>query len=143
MAALRSALDTRTTLGFARLAGIGGSLLALAGLALTLLFWVLVSTDDAVPTRMETALTMHALLAPVSLLGVLLSSRSLFLATLVLLAAFVGSFVLGFGWYLVLLPSPLALIGVGGLLYGVSAVMMIVAGIMRRSPGGAVREGRS
>ena len=118
-------------------------MLTQAGLALTLLFWVLVPTGDAVPARMETALTMDALLAPVSLVGVLLSLRSLFLATPVLLSAFVGSLVLGFGWYLVLLPSPLALIGVGGLLYGVSAVMMIVAGITRRSRGGAVREGRS
>ncbi len=117
-------------------------MLTLAGLALTLLFWVLFSTGDAVPARMETALRTDALLAPVSLLGVLLSLRSLFLATPVLLSASVGSLVLGFGWYLVLLPSPLALIGVGGLLYGVSAVMMIVAG-MRRSRGGAVREGRS
>ncbi len=143
MTALRSALDTRTTLGFARLAGLTGAALTLTGLALTLLLWALVPTGDTVPARLERALTLDVLLVPLALLGVILSLRWPLLAAPVLLAASVGAFVFGFGWYLILLPSPLAIIGVGGLLYGVAAVAMIFAGITRRSRGGTAREGRS
>ena len=143
MTALRSALDTRTTLGFARLAGLTGAALTLTGLALTLLLWALVPTGDTVPARLERALTLDILLVPLALLGVILSLRWPLLAAPVLLAASVGAFVFGFGWYLVLLPSPLAIIGVGGLLYGVAAAAMILAGITRRSRDGTAREGRS
>ena len=103
----------------------------------------LVPTGDAVPARRERALTTDALLVLPALFGVPVSSRWLLLAAPVLLFAFVGSFSLGYGWYLVLRPSPLATIGFGGFLHGVSAVMMIVAGVARSSRGGEVREGRS
>ena len=143
MAALRAALNSRTEPGRARLVALAGASLTLAGLALTLLVRVLVPTGDTVPVRLEKALTTDALLALLALFGVLVSLRWLLLAAPVLLLASVGSVVLGYGWYFVLLPSPLAMIGVGGLLYGVSAVMMTVAGAAESSRGGAVREGRS
>lgn len=141
LAALRSALDTRTTSGLARLIGLGGTALTLAGLALTLLVWALVDIGGAVPERMERALTTDALLALLALFGILISVRRPLLASPVLLLAFAGSFAPGFGWYFVLAPSPLAMPGAGGLLYGAAAVIVVVAGIARR---GAVREeGRS
>ena len=142
MAALRSALDTGTTSGFARLAGLSGALLTLVGLALTLLFWKLVPTGDSVSSRLERALELDVLLVPLALLGVLLSLRWPLLAAPILLSAFVSAFVFGFGWYFVLLPSPLAMIGAGGLLYGVAAVLMVVASIRQTPRDGAGPEER-
>ncbi len=142
MIALRSALDAQTTPGFARLAGLTGAALTLAGLALTLLLWTLVPTGDTVPARLERALTLDVLMVPLALLGIILSLRWPLLAAPVLLSASVGAFVFGFGWYLIFLPSPLAIIGVGGFLYGVAAVLMVVAGIMRSPRDGARLEGR-
>ena len=139
MAALRAALDSRTKPGRARLVALAGASLTLVGLTLTLL----VPAGDTVPVRLQKALMTDALLALLALFCVLVSLRWLLLAAPVLLLASVGSVVFGYGWYFVLLPSPLAMIGVGGLLYGVCAVVMTVAGAARSSRGGAVREGRS
>ena len=142
MTALRSALDARTTPGFVRLAGLAGAALTLVGLALTLLLWMLVPFGGTVPARLERALTLDVLLVPLALLGVILSLRWPLLAAPVLLSASVGALVFGFGWYLILLPSPLAIIGVGGLLYGVAAVLMVVADIMRSPHDSARLESR-
>jgi hypothetical protein len=58
------------------------------------------------------------------------------LSALILLGAFVGSFVAGLGWYLLFLPL-LVLVGFGGILYLVAAVMMVHAALARASRRGA------
>ena len=49
-----------------------------------------------------------------------------------------GSFFLGYGWYLALGAAPLGLVGIGGLLYLPAAVVMIreaFAGLSRNDTG--------
>lgn len=77
-----------------------------------------------------------ALMALLALLGTLVPLR--FLSALVLLVAFAVSFVAGQGWYFMLTPSPLALAGIGTVLYLISAGLMIAAA----RPGRELREER-
>ncbi len=129
---MRLALEGQTRIGWARLAGLAGVVLTLAGLALQgLLMLVLLATGDFPLVegnvgRLEEIATAHALFALLALLGVLLL-RWPVVSALVLLVAFAGSFVAGFGWYFLLTPSPLALAGAGGLLYSVAAIITIVS----------------
>ena len=124
-ARVNQALNTR--LGLARLTGLVGVILTFVGLPLQLaLVWVLLDGQNR--DRIEELATQHAFAALLALLGVLLSKRPL-LSAPILFVAFVGSFLAGFGWYLLLTPSPLALASLGGVLYLVSAVTMVVAAL--------------
>lgn len=125
---MRLALGSQTRIGWARRAGLAGVVLTLAGLALQeLLVFVLLAAGDfplieESAGRLDEIATAHALFALLAILGLFLS-RWPAISALVLLVAFAGSFVAGFGWYLLLTPSPLALAGAGGLLYLVAAVI--------------------
>ncbi len=126
---MRRAATPHTPLGWARLAGSSAATLTTGGLAAWAVWSLLVFGDFARPGAglLPVVAVAQALIAPMALLGVL-SPRPR-LSAFVLLVSFVGSFIFAFGWYLLLLPFPLVLIGVGNLLYLVSAVTMVGAAL--------------
>ena len=144
MRRVRSWMDRRTRIGQARLVGLAGVTLASTSLLLSLVFMGVfasgvVHSPSAGDTtgRLGEIVAIHAFLALLTLVGVLMSGWPT-ISALVLFVAFAGSFVWGFGWYLLLTLSPLALAGLGGVLYLIAAIMMAAAalgGSPRRAAG--------
>ncbi len=79
------------------------------------------------PDLLGEAATANVVCALLALLTVLFLSGCPLLSATTLFFAFVGSFVAGFGWYFVLLPPPLALVGGGAPLYLVATGLMVAA----------------
>ncbi|CAA9423326.1 MAG: hypothetical protein AVDCRST_MAG37-92 [uncultured Rubrobacteraceae bacterium] len=126
----------RTRVGLARLMGSAGAVLVLTGLAFWVLFVLLLFPSGerfGGSDLLDEAATAHAVCALFVLLSVLFLSERPLLSAVVLMVAFLGSFVAGFGWYFVLLPPPLALAGGDDLLYLVSAGLLVAATFEERS----------
>lgn len=121
----------QTRLSWARLLGLVGTLLVLTGIGLWLLLLSTLFTpeEQVVPGRMERSLIINFIFSLVALVGVLMPWP--LLSAFVLLIAFVGSFVVGYGWYFLLTPA-LAPVGVGGFLYLVAAIMTAAAMLAER-----------
>lgn len=120
----------RTKVGLARLAGSAGAVLVLSGLALWMLFMLVLFPSGerfGGPDLLDEAATANAVCALLALLSILFLSGRPLLSAVVLTIAFVGSFIAGFGWYFILTPSPLVLVGGGDLLYLVAAGLMVAA----------------
>lgn len=80
---------------------------------------------DPEAARKGAALALFALMA---LVGVLAPEKPLF-ASLAFSAAWVGSLALGSGWYLVFLPAPFMLIGLGSVLYTFALVLTVLVAL--------------
>lgn len=120
---------SRTKIGQARLAGIAGVALALIGVLLHLVFlWLFFPFDARETAIIQNLAVAHAISALLASLGVFSSKWPTFSA-FVMSVSFLGSFVVGGGWYFLLTPSPLALAGVGGLLYLASGSLMVAAAL--------------
>ncbi len=126
----------RTRGGLARLVGSAGAVLVLSGLALWMLFMLVFFPNGerfGGPDLLDEAATANAVCALLALLSVLFLSGRPLLSAVVLAIAFVVSFIVGFGWYFILTPSPLALVGGGNLLYLVAAGLMVATSFEERS----------
>lgn len=127
MRRLKRRLDSmwrdRTGMGMSRLFTFGGASLVLIGVVLSWLLMVLIPDDQALPQRLTEAFIASGVCAALASVATVVPWR--WLSVAILVVAFVGSFVVYFGWYFLLSSSPtLALIGLGELLYVAAALGM-------------------
>jgi hypothetical protein len=122
--------SVRQDLLWPRRIGLAGAVLTLIGVVACMLFNpfdVVVSKAGAIDPEAARKGAALVLLALMALVGVLPREKPLF-ASLALSVAWVGSLVLGSSWYLVFLPPPFMLIGLGSVLYMFALVLtMLVA----------------
>ena len=124
MRSIESMWRNQTGTGRARLLGLSGAVLVSANLAT----WALLLSFSAFgsqPTSdaLKEAAIANALCALLALVCILLPWP--LVSTAVLCIAFTVSFVMEFGWYMLLTPA-LPAVGIGDVLYFVAAIMMAV-----------------
>jgi hypothetical protein len=115
----------QTGIGMSRLLALGGVSLVLISVVLSWLLMVLVPDYQALPQRLTEAFIASGVCAALASMAAVVPWR--WLSVAILVVAFVGSFVMQFGWYLLLFLSsfpPFALIGLGELLYAAAALGM-------------------